>query len=237
MKSRRGELVLLGLTAAAVLAVAGVLLHLRRTRLDAWSLVSPPGYGEAAGRMDELEAKGHFDDAVQAGLQSVKGRASDYFIYQMIAQAYTYRAYKEPQQSSKWAKLAAEYADKAMNANPTDLSNVFNVGQTYALAGDNLPTSESCFYYQKAADVLRELTPKLEGDRATIQGKVFAWLLFRCTILRGCLMLRDNSRPVMTACRLTSRAGIPPLRKPLHRCWNTRDRGIMTRLYAQDLQH
>jgi len=129
--------------------------------------------------MLDLEAKGHFDDAIQAGLQSVKGRASDYFIYQMIAQAYAYRAYKEPQQSSKWAGLAAEYADKAMNADPTDLSNVFNVGQTYALAGDNLPTSESCYYYQKAADVFRELTPKLDGDRATIQGESFRLAPFR----------------------------------------------------------
>jgi len=126
-----------------------------------------------------LEAQGHFDDAIQAGVQSVKGQPSDYFIYQMIARAYTDRAYKDPQQSSKWARLAAEYADKAMNADPTDLSNVFNVGQTYEIAGDNLPTSESCFYYQKAAGVFRELTPKLDGDRATIQGKSFRLAPFR----------------------------------------------------------
>ena len=37
----------------------------------------------------------------------------------------------------------------------------------------------TCYYYQKAADVFRELTPKLDGDRATIQGESFRLAPFR----------------------------------------------------------
>jgi hypothetical protein len=66
-----------------------------------------------------------------------------------------------------------------MNADPQNLSNVFNAGETYALAGDNLPTSESCLYYRKAAEVFEKLDPKLQGDHATIQGKSFRLAPFR----------------------------------------------------------
>jgi tetratricopeptide (TPR) repeat protein len=129
--------------------------------------------------MTELEQKEQFEDAIQLGLRSRTGQASDYFIYQMVARAYATREYKDPKQSAQWAELAAQYAEKALSADPNNLSNIFNVGQTYGLAGDNLPTSDSCRYFQRAVELLENLSPKLQGDRATIQGESFRLAPFR----------------------------------------------------------
>jgi tetratricopeptide (TPR) repeat protein len=171
---------MVGLAIAAVFAFAAALLiHQQKTSARPWSLVVPPEYVGVASRMAELEQKQQFDDEIQLGLHSLRSQPSDYFIYHMVAQAYATREYKDPQQSAKWAELAAEYSDKTMDANPNDLSNVFNVGQTYALAGDNLPTSESCRYYEKAANIFEKLTPRLQGYRATIQGESFRLAPFR----------------------------------------------------------
>lgn len=170
----------LGLIVLAVLVVAGALLiRYQNTRVQAWSLTSPPGFGDVAFQMTELEQKEQFEDAIQLGLRSRTGRPSDYFIYQMVAQAYAIREYKDPKQSAQWAELAAQYAEKALSADPNDLSNIFNVGQTYGLAGNNLPTSDSCRYFQRAVELLENLSPKLQGDRATIQGERFRLAPFR----------------------------------------------------------
>jgi len=172
----------LGLIALAVLVlvVAGALLiRYQNMRAQAWSLITPPGLGDVASQMAELEQREQFEDEIQLGLRSRTGRASDYFIYQMVAQAYAIREYKDPKQSAQWAELAAQYAEKALSAEPNDLSNIFNVGQTYELAGNNLPTSDSCRYFQRAVELLENLSPKLQGDRATIQGESFRLAPFR----------------------------------------------------------
>jgi len=172
---------ILGLIVLAVLVLAAgaLLIRYQNTRAQAWSLTSPPGAGDVAFQMYELEQKDQFDDEIRVGLRSLKGGPSDYFIYQMIARSYATREYKDPKQSAQWAELAAEYAEKALSADPNDLSNVFNVGQTYELAGDNLPTSDSCRYFQRAVELLENLSPKLQGDRATIQGESFRLAPFR----------------------------------------------------------
>jgi tetratricopeptide (TPR) repeat protein len=176
----------LGLIALAVLVlvVADVLLiHYQNMRTQAWSLITPPGLEDIASQMAELGEREQFDDEIQLGMRSLTGRPSDYFIYQMVAQAYAIREYrdpnKDPKQATRWAELAAQYAEKALSAEPNDLSNIFNVGQTYELAGDNLSTSDSCRYFQRAVELLENLSPKLRGDRATIQGESFRLAPFR----------------------------------------------------------
>ena len=170
----------LGLIVLAVLVVAGALLiRYQNMRAPAWSLTPPPGFGDVGFQMFELEQKEQFEDAIQLGLRSRTGRPSDHFIYQMVAQAYAIREYKDPKQSAEWAQFAAQYAEKALSADPNDLSNIFNVGQTYELAGNNLPTSDSCRYFQRAVELLENLSPKLQGGRATIQGESFRLAPFR----------------------------------------------------------
>jgi tetratricopeptide (TPR) repeat protein len=165
--------------AALVLAAGALPVRYRNMRAQAWSLTSPPGVGDVAFQMSELEQKDQLEDEIQLGLRSRTGGSSDYFIYQMVARAYATREYKDPKQSAKWAEFAAEYAEKALSAEPNDLSNIFNVGQTYELAGENLPTSDSCRYFQRALELLENLSPMLQGFRATIQGESFRLAPFR----------------------------------------------------------
>lgn len=168
---------------ALLVAAVPLLIHYQDTRAQAWSLTSPPGLGDVATQMAELGERAQFEEEIQLGLRSRTGRPSDYFIYQMVAQAYAIREYrdpnKDPKQAAQWAELAAQYAEKALSAEPNDLSNIFNVGQTYELAGDNLPTSDSCRYFQRAVEVLENLSPKLQGNRATIGGESFRLGPFR----------------------------------------------------------
>jgi tetratricopeptide (TPR) repeat protein len=172
---------ILGLIALAVLLLAAgaLLVRYQNMRTEPWSLTSPPEFATVGGQMIELELKEQFEDEIQLGLRSRTGGSSDYFIYQMVAQAYAAREHKDPKQSARWAELAAQYAEKALSADPNDLSNIFNVGQTYELAGDNLPTSDSCRYFQRAVELLENLSPKLQGDRAIIQGESFRLAPFR----------------------------------------------------------
>lgn len=172
---------ILSLIALAVLlfAAGALLIRYQNMRTEPWSLTSPPEFANVAGQMIEFEQKDQYEDEIQLGLRSRTGGASDYFIYQMVARAYATREYKDPKRSAQWAELAAQYAEKALSADPNDLSNIFNVGQTYELAGDNLPTSDSCRYFQRAVELLENLSPKLQGDRATIQGESFRLAPFR----------------------------------------------------------
>jgi hypothetical protein len=121
---------ILGLIALAVLVLAAgaLLVRYQNMRGQAWSLTSPLGVGDVAFQMSELEQKDQFEDEIQLGLRSRTGGSSDYFIYQMV-RAYATREYKDPKQSAKWAEFAAEYAEKALSADPNDLSNIFNAGQ------------------------------------------------------------------------------------------------------------
>jgi tetratricopeptide (TPR) repeat protein len=179
MSILREKVLVLTLVAVVLMSAVAFYIYRLQTSIPAWSLVWPSEYVDVVTQMKELEEKGLFEDEIQLGLRSVRQQPSDSFLYQIIAQAYAYREYKEPQHASEWAKLASEYSEKALNADPNDLSNIFNVGQTYRIAGDSLPTSESCFYYQRAVDVLEKLAPKLQGNRATIQGVSFRLAPFR----------------------------------------------------------
>jgi len=129
--------------------------------------------------MEELEHKGQFEEAIQLGLHSLKGQASDDFILQMIAMAYLARAQQDQVQTERWAKLGAEYSGKALDANPSDIVNIFNLGQSYEIAGDDLSTSECCRYYQQAAEAFEKLSPLLQGNRATSHGRNIRLAPFR----------------------------------------------------------
>jgi len=78
---------------ALLVAAVPLLIYYQNTRAQAWSLTSPPGLGDVATRMAELGGKEQFEDEIQLGLGSRTGRPSDYFIYQMVAQAYAIREY------------------------------------------------------------------------------------------------------------------------------------------------
>jgi hypothetical protein len=157
--------------AIAVLALVIIALkHHYDTMEMSWSLVTPPQVVEVVTKMDELRNEGRFDESIQLGLRSVSGHSGDDFIYQMVAVTYFVRALHDKDQSGKWTKLGAEYEQKALDANPNDLANVFNAGMNFTVAGDDLDTG-GCEYYRKAQTVFQSLAPRLQGERAETQGR------------------------------------------------------------------
>lgn len=163
--------------AAMLLFTVFAIKHYYDTRDLPWSLVAPSQYVDAATRMAELRNNGHFDEAVELGLHSMKGQGDD-FLFQMIATTYFTRAFQDKDRSGDWAKLAAEYSEKARDANPTDIANVFNVGVNYMIVGDDLSTG-GCEYYRRAMEVFEGLIPRLQGDRAETQGRTIRLDPFR----------------------------------------------------------
>jgi len=126
---------------------------------DPWAIVNPRDCMDQGTRIAELRNQARFDEAVELAIQSAaKGQHADFF-YQMVATTYLARAMEDKDQSEKWAKLAGEYADKALASNPKDIANVFNVGVNYILVGDDLSTG-GCVYYRKALSVLEGLSPR-----------------------------------------------------------------------------
>jgi hypothetical protein len=163
--------------AAMLLFTVFAIKHYYDTRDLPWSLVAPRQYVDVATRMAELRNNGHFDEAVELGLHSMKGQGDD-FLFQMIATTYFTRAFQDKDRSGDWAKLAAEYSEKARDADPTDLANLLNVGVNYTITGDYLSTG-GCEYYRKARAVFESLVPRLQGDRAETQGRTVRLAPFR----------------------------------------------------------
>jgi hypothetical protein len=145
---------------------------------EPWALVAPGPQVDAVTKMVELREKGRFDDAIELGLRSTTGHAGDDFVYQMIATTYFIRSLSDKDQSGKWAKLGGEYSEKALNFNPTDIANAFNVGANYMIVGGDLD-SGGCDYYRKALAIFESLAPRLQGDHAETQGRTVRLASFR----------------------------------------------------------
>jgi hypothetical protein len=161
----------------ATLVLIGI--KLRDDTMDmAWAIMAPPQETDLATKMAEFRRGERFDEAINLGLNSIKGQAGDDFIYQMIATTYFIRALHEKDQSGKWTRLGVEYSEKALASNPKDIANVFNVGMNYTIAGDDLDTG-GCEYYRKAEIIFENLTPQLQANSAETQGRTVRLAAFR----------------------------------------------------------
>lgn len=69
--------------------------------------------------------------------------------------------------------MAVQYSEKALQAEPGDLVNAFNVGQSYRLAGMNSDKPRSCDYYRKSLEKFEQLKvdPVLQSERGMIEGE------------------------------------------------------------------
>jgi hypothetical protein len=88
------------------------------------------------------------------------------------------RSLHDKDQSGKWTKLGAEYSQKALDSDPNDIANVFNVGMNYMIIGDDLDTG-GCEYYRRAQTVFENLVPQLQGESAETQGRIVRLAPFR----------------------------------------------------------
>lgn len=125
---------------------------------------------ETTRSMTDLRDKKRFDDAIALGLRSIKGEPGDDYIFHAIATIYFVRALHDKNQSGKWTRLGADYSERALRANPTDIANIFNVGVNFMVVGDDLDTG-GCDYYRKSLDIFESLVPRLQGYQAVTQGR------------------------------------------------------------------
>jgi hypothetical protein len=178
LETNRGRALLVGVGIAVVVLAVIAVKRYRDTMEMPWALFTPNQQVAVVTRMAELRDKGLFGDAINLGLHSTNGHSDDYFIYQMIAATHFIRALHDKDQSGKWTKLGAEYSQKALDSNPKDIANVFNVGVNYRIARDDLDKG-GCEYYRKAKALFESLKPLLQGDRAETQGRPVRLAAFR----------------------------------------------------------
>ena len=199
--TQRVRLALLAGTGLAIFVFAIVVIKNQRDTpgMSTALFAQTQDVGEVTARMAELRNKRQFDEAIELGLHSVKGQPTDDFLFHAIATTYFIRALHDKDQSGKWARLGAEYSEKALAVNPTDIANVFNVGVNCMVVGDDLDTG-GCEYYRKSPAVFDGLIPRLQGDYAETQGRTVRLAAFRKRNEEYRSMLKARLRP----CELTS---------------------------------
>ena len=144
-----------------------------KTKTYAWFKLAPKEDNGVLERIEELRRNGDFEGAGVLALNGIDGKPPDDFLLQTVSYTYFERAQAEPAKRSQWVGMAVQYSERALQANPGDVVNVFNVGESYAIAGMNLSKPEACVYYEKALDIFEHLKtdPILKNDRAIIEGE------------------------------------------------------------------
>ncbi len=142
-------------------------------KTGAWFKVAPPEDQEVLQKVLQCTKKGDFDSAVTLALQGVNGKPPDDFLLQTIAYMYFQRAQEDPAKRMEWVSLAVQYSERALKANPGDVVNLFNLGESYQLAGMNAPVPSGCGCYRKSLEVFERLAadPILKNDWGVIEGE------------------------------------------------------------------
>lgn len=141
--------------------------------LEAWSKISPSSDNEIFKKIEKYRKDGDFERAVAVALTPVGGRQPDDFLLQTTAYTYFQRAQSDAANKEKWVALAVQYSERALAANPNDLVNVFNLGESYSAAGMNLGKPTACPYYEKSLQTFDRLKADrgLQGEWGTIEGE------------------------------------------------------------------
>ena len=141
---------------------------------QAWFKKAPVVDNAVFERILEDRKKGDFDGAVAAALEGVGGKPPDDFLLQAVSDIY----FEEAQQGDdakrgQWVGLAVQYSERALATNPTDVVNVFNVGEAYLTAAMNLHKPAGCGYYAESLKVFEQLRrdPILDGKLGTVEGE------------------------------------------------------------------
>jgi tetratricopeptide (TPR) repeat protein len=147
--------------------------HERGDSEEAWSKTAPDVDKDLFQQVLEYRKRGEFEKAVALATKPSHGKNPDDFLLQTTAVTYFERAQADQSNKEKWVSLAVKYSERALQANPKDLINVFNLADSYMAAGMNLPRPESCKYYEKSLNTFRriEKDSALQGDWGTIDGE------------------------------------------------------------------
>jgi hypothetical protein len=173
MKSKTKIFVVLAVL--VVMAMICVLLLEKRTASieHAWFKSAPIEDNEVFEQVLEHRNRKDFDRAVAVALKGVNGKTPDDFLLQTVADTYFERAEADTAKREQWTSLAVQYSEQALQTNPNDLVNVFNVGESYLSAGMSLPNTEGCMYFKKSLDVFEQLKANsiLQQKSGVIEGK------------------------------------------------------------------
>ena len=167
----RGWIVCIILTA---LALSFILAQREKGETEnSWSKVAPAEDNKVFEQVLELRKKGDFERAVAIAIDPVNGKQPDDFLLQTTAVTYFQRAQADQTNKDKWVDLAIQYSERALQTNPNDLVNVFNLGDSYTAAGMNLGKPPGCPYYEKSLQTFDGLKadPRLQGEWGTMGGE------------------------------------------------------------------
>lgn len=146
-----------------------------------WFKLAPPEDNKAFESILEKRENKDFEGAVAIALNGVDGKPPDDFLLETIADTYFEGVQEEPDKREQWVKLAVQYSERASKTKPDDVVNVFNLGESYFLAGMNLSTPISCSYYKKALEEFQQLKadPILKNESGVIEGELVAMQPYR----------------------------------------------------------
>lgn len=163
------------LSTLAALAALSVCIY-ARARDTSQSTSTSQQTGSQVSQMLNYAKQGHYDEAIQVGLQIAKSDPRDEVAYQQISDVYLMRAQKDQNQRELWVAKAASYLQQALSFNSKDTDaagvNLFQDARGFEVAGD-LSTGEKCVYYQKSITLLEERVSSLQGDKITLAGRTF----------------------------------------------------------------
>ena len=159
----------------ALIAIGLIVLYERhyKTKTYAWFKLVPKEDSEVFEKMSASEKRGDFEGAEALALEGVDGKPPDDALLNAISVMYFERAQTDSANRAKWVSTAVDYSERALKANPADVVNIYNLGESYATAGMNMSKLDACRYYQKSLDILEHLQTDsvLKGDRMIIEGE------------------------------------------------------------------
>jgi hypothetical protein len=132
-------------------------------------------------RVLEFRKNKEFQEAVEIALTGTNGKMPDDFMLQSVADTYFERAQQDPNSQQLWVRLALKYSQQALESNPADIINVFNVADSYFAAGLNMPKPDACSYYATALKDFEMLrgNPLLMQESGVVEGETVSMGPFR----------------------------------------------------------
>jgi tetratricopeptide (TPR) repeat protein len=146
-----------------------------------WFKTAPAEDNQVFEKILQSRKNKDFEEAIALARKGVNGKPPDDFLLQTVADTYFERAQEEPAKREQWVKLALQYSEQALQENPADIVNVFNVGESYLSAGMNMSRPGSCGYYEKSLERFEQLKadPALKNDSAIIEGELVSMNPYR----------------------------------------------------------
>lgn len=136
----------------------------------------------SSGRTQDIGAEmiravqqGRYEEAIQIGLEALRKRPNDPFMYSQIAQIYVMRAGHEPEQSERWIEAAIRYIDRTLAANTgSDVERravILSFAAEVLESAGSLSAPKRCVAYGRAVKLLEDSQALLAGSHPVDAGE------------------------------------------------------------------